>query len=49
MKWKVSIMELKNGKVQFKVTRTIPEMKVSETKLFDKKEDALRQLSEWTA
>ena len=47
MKWEVSIMELRNGKVQFKVTRQMPEMKVAETKIFNNKEDALRQVQEW--
>ena len=50
MKWEVSIIELQeNGSVKYKVTRRIPQLHVSETKIFNKKEDAVRQLQEWTA
>ena len=47
-KWEVSIIELKkNGKTKYKVTRRMPEMHVAETKMFDTKEEALKQLEEW--
>jgi len=32
---------------RFKVTRHIPDFSVSETKLFDSKEEALKQFNEW--
>ena len=41
-------MELKkNGKIEYKVTRRMPELHVAETKIFDTKEEALRQMEEW--
>ncbi|MBI1936117.1 hypothetical protein HYS31_06770 [Candidatus Woesearchaeota archaeon] len=47
-KWEISIMELKkNGKIKYKVTRRVPEMPVADTKIFDTKEEALKQLEEW--
>ena len=47
-KWEVTIMELKkNGKIKYKVTRRMPSMPVAETKVFDLKEDALKQVEEW--
>ena len=47
-KWEVSIIELKrNGKTKYKVTRRLPEMSVAETKIFDSKEEAIKQLQEW--
>ena len=47
-KWEVSIIELKNGKgKKYKVTRRMPEMSVSETKIFKTKEKAIKQLQEW--
>jgi len=37
-KWEVSIIELQeNGKNKFKVTRRIPYLSVSKTKIFDSK------------
>ena len=47
-KWKVTIIELENdiGK-KYKVTRRIPEFSISETKVFNSKEKALKQLKEW--
>lgn len=47
-KWEVSIIELKkNGATKYKVTRRMPEMHVAETKIFETKEEALRQMEEW--
>lgn len=47
-KWEVSIMELKSGNnKKFKVTRRIPELSISETKIFTGKEKAKRQFYEW--
>ena len=47
-KWEVSIIELKlNGKTKYKITKRIPEMSVADTRVFDSKEDAIRQLEEW--
>ena len=47
-KWEVSLKELhySNG-VQFKVTRRLPEMSVAETRVFDSKEEAIRQMEKW--
>lgn len=48
MKWKVSIIELRDGrKISYKVTRRLPEMNISETKVFVSKENAMEQLEEW--
>ena len=46
-KWEVTIMELKENGEKYKVTRRIPGMSVSETKLFKSKEEAIKQLEEW--
>jgi hypothetical protein len=46
-KWEVSIIELENHITRFKVTRRMPEMSVAETKIFDTKEEAKKQLDEW--
>ena len=47
-KWEVSILELKSLKgKRFKVTRRIPELSVSETKVFQSKKRAKKQLEEW--
>jgi hypothetical protein len=44
-KWEVSIIGFKSGK--FKVTRQIPDLSVSETKMFENKELAIKQFNEW--
>ncbi len=46
--WEVSIIEIENdvGK-KYKVTRHMPEMAVSETKIFRTLEDAKKQFDEW--
>ena len=46
-KWEVTIIELKENGKRYKVTRRIPGMSVSETKLFKSKEKAIKQLEEW--
>ena len=46
-RWIVSIMELKENGKKFKVTRRIPELSVSETKLFKTKKKAKKQFDEW--
>lgn len=46
-KWEVSIMELKDNGRKFKVTRRIPELYVSETKLFRTKKKAKKQFDDW--
>ena len=47
-KWELSIIRLVNhiGK-KFKVTRRIPELSVSETKIFRSKQEATRQFKKW--
>jgi hypothetical protein len=47
-KIEVSIMEIENdfGK-KYKVTKRIPELLVSETKIFRSKDEAKKQLEEW--
>ena len=46
--WEVSIIELREGRrTRYKVTRRLPEMNLSETKVFISKENALEQLEEW--
>lgn len=47
-KWQVSIIELKSidGK-KYKVTRHLPELHVSETKMFNSKKEAKNQFDEW--
>ena len=45
---KLQIVELKNGKGRkYKVTRRMPKMSVSETKVFKTREEAIKQLQEW--
>jgi hypothetical protein len=47
-KWEVSIIEVENhiGK-KYKVTRRVPELSVSDTKVFRSKEEAKKQFEEW--
>ena len=48
IKKEVTIIELQeNGKKKFKVTKRIPYLKVSETKIFNSKEEAKKQFEEW--
>lgn len=47
-KWEVSIMELQDeSRKIYKVTRRIPELSVSETKVFNRKEDAKKLFDIW--
>ena len=47
-KWEVSIIELENEKgKKFKVTRQLPELSISETKVFKSKVRAKQQFDEW--
>ena len=48
-KWQVTIQELldERGKPVFKVTRSIPELHVSETLFFRSKNEAHEKLNEW--
>ncbi|MGV8172041.1 MAG: hypothetical protein ACP5OA_05090 [Candidatus Woesearchaeota archaeon] len=48
MVWEVSMIMLKDGDVvKYKVTRRFSEYYIAETKIFDDKDDALRQFNEW--
>jgi len=48
MKWEVTIAEFEDeeGK-KYKVTRRLPEMLVSETKIFKSKKQARKQFKQW--
>ena len=46
-KWEVTIIELKDNGKRYKVTRRVPEMSISETKISKSKEKAIKQLQEW--
>ncbi len=47
-KWEVSIIEIEyNKKKKYKVTRRLPELTVAETRIFDSKEKAIEQFTEW--
>jgi hypothetical protein len=46
--WEVSIIEVKSSKRKwYKVTRRLPDLRVSETKIFSSKEKARKQFQEW--
>lgn len=45
MKWEVTITKFTDN--FYKVTRRIPELEVSETKVFSSKEKAQEQFEEW--
>ena len=48
MKWEITIMEIENSEgKKYKVTRRLPELSIAETKIFDSKESAKRQMEEW--
>lgn len=47
MKWQVSIMELDDNGKRFKVTRRIPSLSVSETKIYKTKQEAMKKFNEW--
>lgn len=47
-KWEISIIELQNSKgKKYKVTRRLPELGVSETKIFRSKKKAKELFDEW--
>lgn len=47
--WKVSIIEVKSSKRKlYKVTRRIPDLRVSETRIFSSKKKAMKQFQEWS-
>lgn len=47
-KWEVSICEFfENHNKMYKVTRSIAELSVSETKVFTSKEEAIKQFNKW--
>jgi len=47
--WKVSLIKFKSDeKKWYKVTRRIPEMAISETKIFSSKKKAMQQFQEWS-
>lgn len=47
-KWEISIIEFENNvNKKYKVTRRLPDLAVSETKIFDSKEKAKKQFDEW--
>lgn len=46
--WEVSIIEVKNNKRKwYKITRRIPTLYISETKIFHSKEKVMKQFQEW--
>jgi hypothetical protein len=47
MEKEVSFIMLKNSITRFKVTRRIPSVQVSETKIFTSKQEAKKQFDEW--
>ena len=47
-KWEVSITEVENGAGKlYKVTKHVPDLSVSETKVFRSKEEAKKQFDNW--
>lgn len=46
MRWEVTIIKV--DKATYKVTRRIPDLSVSETKVFDSKKAAMQQFEDWT-
>ena len=47
-KWEVTIIEIhENGDILYKVKKRVPELNVSETKIFTSKEEAKAQFEEW--
>jgi hypothetical protein len=47
-KWEISIIELQNSKgKKYKVTRHLPELEVSETRVFTSKKKAKELFDEW--
>mgnify|MGYP001590915592 CR=1 FL=1 len=47
-KWEISILEIENNEGRkYKVTRKLSDLVVSETKVFNSKQEALKQFNEW--
>ena len=47
-KWEISIIELQNSKgKKYKVTRRLPELGISETRIFSSKNEAKQLFDEW--
>ena len=47
IKWELSMIKLKGNGKKYKVTRRVPDLKISETKVFDDKMRAIDQFEEW--
>jgi hypothetical protein len=45
--WEISIIELKNDKTFYKVTKRVPQLEVCETKMFENYNKAKEQLQKW--
>lgn len=44
----ISLLEVKNSEsMKYKVTRSIPELSISETKVFKSKKEAIKQFNDW--
>lgn len=46
-KWEISIVEIHNGEILYKVTRRYPEHSIAETKMFKTLKEAKAQFDEW--
>ena len=47
-KWEVSITEVHDGEIKkYKVTKRLPELSISETRILDSKEEAIKLFNEW--
>jgi len=47
-KWEVSFIKLSDGKEKrFKVTRRIPDLSISETRIYKSKKEAKKRFDEW--
>ncbi len=47
MLWEISLMRLRANGAQYKVTRRVPSQSIAETRFFQTKRHALRQLHDW--
>lgn len=46
--WELSILEFsEDGQLKYKVTRRLPTLALAETKIFNSKEEAIKQFNEW--
>ena len=46
-KWEVTIIELKNSKKKYKVTRRLEDLGISETLILDSRQEALKIFEKW--